>query len=150
MPQRPTRCRFLRCLVSAIAPSRQPECLITHFDASEGGGFVVECRGLICAVGQNGDGSWHLYFNIWITTHYPWGKIVTRRKVPSAALREQVAKIMGIETKLDGLWPYPSLVGKVRRVPDPNDLLGRMKKLMAGVELKRLYTEPDEALHGAR
>ena len=116
-----------RCLISAIAPSRQPECEITYFDASDGGGYVVGCRGLICGVGQEADGTWRLHFTIWVTTVYPWGLEVTKRKVPSAELREQLARIVGIETRLDGQCPYPSLVGKARRQPDPNELLKRMK-----------------------
>ncbi len=144
MFQRPTRRRFLRCLISAIAPSRQPECEITYFDASDGGGYVVECRGLICGVGQEADGTWRLHFTIWVTTVYPWGLEVTKRKVPSAELREQLARIVGIETRLDGQCPYPSLVGKARRQPDPNELLKRMKMLMTSNEVKLLYTEPSD------
>ncbi len=141
---RPTRRRFLRCLMSIIAPSRQPECSVTHFDKDEGGGFVVECRGLICGVRQEDDGTWSLCFSVWKTTTYPWGRVVTKRKVPSVALREHLARIVGIETTLDGLCPYPSLVGKARRQPDPNQLLRKMQKLTARVELKSLYTEPND------
>ncbi len=144
MPLRPTRRRFLRCLAEIVAPSRQPECLITHFDASEGGGFVVECRGLICGVRKEDDGSWSLCFTIWVTTKYPWGRIVTRRKVPSAPLCDQLEKILGIKTTLDNQFPYPSLLGQTPRQPDPNDLLRRMQKLMGVAELKSLYTEPND------
>ena len=142
MPQRPTRRRFIRCLTEIIAPSRQPECCITHFDASEGGGFLVECRGLHCDVGQEKDGWWVLAFSIWKTTVYPWGLVATERKVPSATLRENLARLVGVETRLEGDATYPSLAGQVRRKPDPNGLLRRMEKLMRGVELRRLYEEP--------
>ncbi len=140
----PTRRRFLHCLAEVIAPSRQPEYCITHFTESEGRGFVVECRGLHWDVSQEADGTWYLSFHIWKTTTYPWGRVVTKRKVPSAVLREQVARIVGIETTLDGLCPYPSLVGKARRQPDPNELLRRMQKLMTSNEVKSLYTEPND------
>lgn len=122
---------------------------MTHFDRDEGGGCVVECRGLICGVGQEADGTWHLCFSIWKTTTYPWGRVETKRKVPSAALREQLARIVGIETNFDGYLPYPSLVGKVRCQPDPNGLLRKMQKVMASVKLTMLYTEQKDGVGGA-
>jgi hypothetical protein len=55
-----------------------------------------------------------------------------------------LAKILGIKTTLDGNEPYPSLVGQMRRQPDPNELLRKMERLIALNELKRLYTEPND------
>ena len=54
-----------------------------------------------------------------------------------------MARFVGVETRLEGEGLLcPPLVGKVRRQPDPNDLLRRMQTLMAEVELRRLYEEP--------
>jgi len=74
----------------------------------------------------------------------PFAPIVTRRKNPSTALQEKLMSILGIETKLDGEPVYQSLVARLANKPDPDELLAKMQRLMATIELPLLYTEPND------
>ena len=141
MPLLPTRRRFMRCLISAVAPSREPpEYLITHFDAD----YLVECKELNCSVEHDG-GTWTIEFNVYVTTSYPLGPTTTRRKVPSATLQTKLLEVLGIRTKLEGHPIYPSLTGRMRRRPDPDDMMAKLKDLLATTEVRLLYTEPNDS-----
>jgi hypothetical protein len=137
---------LLQFLITATTPPPRPDCEIAYFTEADDGsdGFTVECRGLSCGASPDADGSWHVSFTIWITTTMPFGPIVTRRKVPSSTLQEKLSAMLGIETAFDGELIYPSLIGTLPCEPDPNELLAKMQRLMATVELPLLYTEPND------
>ena len=80
------------------------------------------------------------------TTVFALGPVVTTRKVPTTSLQEKLLSFLGIETRLEGHPIYPSLVGRLPCRPDPNELLAKMKVLMATVKLCLLYTEPNDEL----
>ncbi|MCY2987213.1 MAG: hypothetical protein NTY19_05005 [Planctomycetota bacterium] len=112
---------------------------ITYFDED----YLVDCGELGCMVRQ-ADGTWEVSFDVYVTTEYPSGEVVTRRKVPSNTLREQLWHSVGIRTRLAGHPVYPSLVGRLPTRPDPNDVLESLTTLLATVDLDLLFTEPDD------
>jgi len=137
---------LLEFLITATTPPPRPECEIMHFNEAEDGsdGITIECRGLSCGMSPDADGSWHVSFTIYATTVFPFGPILTTRKVPSPRLKEKLLTILGIKTAFDGDPIYPSLVGRLSSTPDPNELLVKMQRLMATVELPSLYIEPND------
>ncbi len=137
---------LLQFLITATTPPPSPDCDITYFTEADDGvdGFTIECRGLSCGAGREDDGTWHLSFTIWITTTMPFAPTVTRRKNPSATLQEKLMSIVGIETAFDGEQIYQSLVARLPCKPDPDELLAKMERLMATVELPLLYTDPND------
>jgi hypothetical protein len=137
---------LLEFLITATTPPPSPDCDITYFTEADDGcdGFTVECHGLSCGAGREDDGTWHLSFTIWVTTTMPFAPIVTKRKNPSNTLQEQLLSIVGIETNLDGEPLYQSLAARLSCKPDPDELLAKMQKLMAAVELPLLYMEPND------
>jgi len=139
---------LLEFLLTINSPPPDPDCKIAFLNEADDGvdAVVIECRGLSCAASHEDDGSWRVSFEIWITTIFALGPVVTQRKVPSITLKAKLWSILGIETALEGHPIYPSLVGRVPCRPDPDELLVKMKKLMATVELPSLYTEPNDDL----
>ncbi len=137
---------LLEFLITATTPPPEPECQITYFTEIDDGcdGFTIECRELSCGAGRDDDGSWNLSFTIWVTTTMPFGPIVTKRKVPSTTLQENLLTIVGIETRFDSEPIYQSLIGLLPCRPDPDELLEKMQMLMATVELSLLYAEPSD------
>jgi len=139
---------LLEFLLSVNSPPPEPECKIAYLNEIDDGvdAVIITCRGLSCAANREDDGSWRVSFTIWMTTTYAVGPIVTKRKVPSTTLQEKLLSILGIETRFEGHPIYLSLVGRVPCTPDPDELLAKMKDLMATVELPLLYTEPNDDL----
>ena len=145
MPLRHTRRSFLRGVLSHVTASPEPECKVVTFEGEEDddGGFLVLCRELSCSASPEADGSWELRFNVYVTTRTWWGRIDTRRKIPSATLQEKLSGI-GIATEYDGQPTYPSLVGRSKSPIDPNTLMAQLQGLMRNVDVQTLYTEPND------